>query len=82
MLHSWTAAQSMCFCAVCLQRSLILNGLIFPAQLHSRKNTVFLRCICYPRSRKRNLHPTDEDLSVETPNLGYPAYCPHRQSRR
>jgi hypothetical protein len=25
---------------------------------------------CYPRSQKRDLHPTDEDLSVETPDRG------------
>src|SRR3954452_2524404 len=27
----------------------------------------------YPRSQKRDLHPTDEGLSVRTPVLGHPA---------
>jgi hypothetical protein len=26
----------------------------------------------HPRSQKRDLHPTDEDLSVGTPDLGHP----------
>ena len=31
------------------------------------------RGLWIPRSQNRDLHPTDEDLSVGTPDLGHPA---------
>src|ERR1035438_5567884 len=30
---------------------------------------------CFPRSENPDLHPTDDDLSVGTPDLGHPCSC-------